>query len=61
MDAILLGELLLLSGINFTEWDWWVVLGQLKGGAGVFWGKLLAMSAVKLKKLDLIRLNVSTH
>lgn len=61
LDAVLLGELLLLGGINFTEWDWWVVLGQFEGGARVLWGKLLAMSAIKVKKLDSINLDVSTH
>ena len=44
LDSELLGDLLLLGGIDLTEWKRWVLLGKGLSGTGVFWCELFAVS-----------------
>ena len=48
LHVVSFSDLLVLSGINLSEVSGWVEGGELLSSSGVLWGKLLAVTAIKI-------------
>jgi hypothetical protein len=46
LDSELLGNLLLLGGIDLTEWKRWGLLSKHLSSSGVLWSKFFAVSTI---------------
>ena len=53
LDTELLGEFLLLSGVNLSKEEWWVIFGKSFSSLFVFWSKLFAVSTIGYRELDI--------
>ena len=45
MDTEFFRDLLLLSGVNLSNEEWWIIFGKSFSSLFVFWSKLFAVSA----------------
>jgi hypothetical protein len=45
LDTEFFRDLLLLSGVNLGNKEWWIVFGESFSSLFIFWGKLLAVTA----------------
>ena len=52
MDSEFFRDLLLLSGVNLGNKEWWIVFGESLGSLLVFWSKFFAVTA---KKVNMVR------
>jgi len=44
LDTEFLSEFLLLGGVNLSNEEWWIILGESLGSLFVFWSKLFAVT-----------------